>query len=263
MVWAKVTDGREMRKLELKQEMSFEQLKEKVAKLFPYLAGGDFGLQYRDSDGDMISLSTDEEVRTALGQPSGDTLYMVLVPKRRAVSRRAQAPTRESEAVVPFGGNILGRFFDEMEPFWTPSTSSMWDWGDPIWRRREEQVEQQMADLRRTQEEQMKLFEEQRKKAEADLQKTLKERKGGKGGEIQKKGEPTWHVQTFGSWDPQASEGPYGRRTVIGPVGYHMYWGYSDPEEPMQQGEAEQQQSGDQPPGQNTQKGKRKEQSAK
>ena len=43
-------------------------------------------------------------------------------------------------------------------------------------------------------------------------------------------GQPNWHCQTFGSWEPTTYESPHGRRTVIGPVGYHMYWGYSDPE---------------------------------
>ena len=244
-MWAKVTDGREIRKLELKPEMSFNELKEKVTKLFSNLSGGDIGLHYRDTDGDMITLSTDEEVHWALGQqPSGETLYLQAIPKRRDTSRRtAIAPTREFEtgAIAPFGGNILTRIFDEMEPYWTPSGSS-WGWTDPLNRRREELLERQMAELEKAHEEQIRLFEEQRKKAEADVQKALKERKTGKGGEIQKKGEPVWHVQTFGTWDPQTSEGPSGRRTVIGPVGYHMYWGYSEPEEPMQQEQAGQQQ---------------------
>ena len=42
-------------------------------------------------------------------------------------------------------------------------------------------------------------------------------------------------------------ESPHGSRTVIGPVGYHMYWGYSDPaEEPNPQGEQPAQQHGEQ-----------------
>ena len=35
-----------------------------------------------------------------------------------------------------------------------------------------------------------------------------------------KSGEPKWHVQTFGSWEPQMMESPPCSRTVIGPVGY-------------------------------------------
>lgn len=244
MVWAKISDRHEIRKMELKPEMSFDQLKEKVAKLFPNLE--DFTLQYRDSDGDMISLSSDEELHFALSQhPSGDTLYLQVFPTRarHAAQRRgAMVPTTTTrtreETMVPFGGNILGRFLEDMDPFWTPTSRSLCDWCDPFGGRNrlEQQWDQQMAELRKKQEEHMKQFEEQRKKAEADVQKTLQERRGGKGGEIQKKGEPTWHVQTFGSWEPEMSEGPFGKRTVIGPVGYHMYWGYSEPEEPMEQG---------------------------
>ena len=247
MVWAKVTDGREIRKLELKPEMSFNELKDKVTTLFSNLSGGDIGLRYRDTDGDTITLSTDEEVHWALGQqPPGETLYLQAIPKRRGTIRRAAVvPTREFEsgAIASFGGNILTRVLDEMEPYWTPSAIqvSSWDSTDPLNRRLEERLERQMKELEKAREEQMRLFEEQRKKAEADVQKALKERKTGKG-EIQKKGEPAWHVQTFGSWDPETSEGHTGRRTVIGPVGYHMYWGYSEPEEPMQQEQAGQQQ---------------------
>ena len=123
-------------------------------------------------------------------------------------------------------------------------------WSDPLERADELEKEwrRQTEQLRKMQEDHMKQFEEQRKKAEADLQKTLKERQsGGKGGEVTKSGEPKWHVQTFGSWEPQMMESPHGSRTVIGPVGYHMYWGYSDPaEEPKPQGEQPAQQQGEQ-----------------
>ena len=251
-IFAKVTDGREIRKFRVDPDATFDALKKQVAGLFPSLAGGlDFYVQYRDADGDIISISTDEEVRTALSHlGTGETwvLQVVPIPKRiqRATSRGGaplRAPSREVE---PFGVNILGRILDDMDPFWTP-TSSLVDWSDPFgrWDEESRSIEQewqrQTEQLRKMQEDHMKQFEEQRKKAEADLQKSLKERRSSKqGGGVQPAksgGEPKWHVQTFGSWDPQTLESPHGSRTVIGPVGYHMYWGYSDPEEPMQQGE--------------------------
>lgn len=49
------------------------------------------------------------------------------------------------------------------------------------------------------------------------------------GGQVAQSGKPGWHMQQFGSWEPQTFESPFGKRTVVGPVGYHMYWGYSDP----------------------------------
>ena len=46
-------------------------------------------------------------------------------------------------------------------------------------------------------------------------------------------------MQQFGSWEPQTFESPHGKQTVVGPVGYHMYWGYSDPHAGKQEGEEE------------------------
>ena len=247
MAYAKVTDGKEIRKFRVERDLTFDALKKQLAGLFPSLAGGvDFYVQYRDADGDVISISTDEEVRTALShlQPNETWLLQVVhVPKRvqRTVSR-GEVPARAARVeVAPFGGSILGR---DMDPFWTPATSLL-DWSDPFgrWdersRRMSEEWQRQTEQLRKMQEDHMKQFEEQKKKAEADLQKALNETRDGKGGAVQpaKSGEPKWHVQTFGSWDPQVMDSPHGTRTVIGPVGYHMYWGYSNPEEQVQPGE--------------------------
>ena len=246
VVYAKVTDGKEIRKFRIDADSAtFETLKKQVVGMFPSLASGtDFQVQYRDVDGDIISLSTDEEVRTALSHlPCNETwlLQVVPVPKRvqRALSRGGGVPARTSSREInPFGANILGRILDDMDPFWTPA-SSLVDSSDPFgrWdddsRRLEEEWQRQTEQLRKMQEDHMKQFEEQRKKAESDIQKALKERRSSKGGAVQpaKSGDTKWHVQSFGSWDPQVMESPYGTRTVIGPVGYHMYWGYSDPEE--------------------------------
>ena len=250
MAYAKVTDGKEIRKFRVEHDLTFDALKKQVAGLFPSLAGGvDFHVQYRDADGDVISISTDEEVRTALShlQPNETWLLQVVqVPKRvqRTLSRGGIPARAARVEVAPFGGSILGRLLDDMDPFWTPATSVL-DWSDPFgrWdetsRRMNEEWQRQTEQLRKMQEDHMKQFEEQRKKAVADLQKALKDTRDSKGGAVQptKSGEPKWHVQTFGSWDPQVTDSPHGTRTVIGPVGYHMYWGYSDPEGPMQQGE--------------------------
>ena len=251
MVYAKVTDGKEIRKFRVEAEVTFDALKKQLAGLFPSLAGGcDFYVQYRDTDGDVISISTDEEVRTALSHLKADEtwlLQVVQVPKRvQRASSRGVAPTRTTRIeVAPFGGNVLSRLLDDMNPFWTPATSLL-DWNDPFGRcgketrRMEEECRRQTEQLRKMQEDHTKQFEELRKKAEANLQNALKERQSSKqGGAVQQanSGEPKLHVQTFGSWDPQVMECPHGTRTVIGPVGYHMYWGYSDPEGPTQQGQ--------------------------
>lgn len=257
MVYAKVTDGKEIRKFRVESDVTFGALKNQIAGLFPSLAGDvEFNVQYRDADGDIISLSTDEEVRTALSHLSANETWLlqaVRVPRRAQRTSGGGAPVKKAtREIAPFGGftgSLLGRILDDMNPFWTPATALV-GWSDPLgrldddldkeWRRQTEQ-------LRKMQEDHVKQFEEQRKKAEADLQKALKEGKSAERGDVAvKSGEPKWHVQTFGSWEPQVMESPHGTRTVIGPVGYHMYWGYSNPEEPKSQGEQPAQPQGEQ-----------------
>ncbi|KAL5510307.1 hypothetical protein EMCRGX_G005834 [Ephydatia muelleri] len=202
MVYAKVTDGKEIRKFRVDPDVTFEALKKQLSGLFPSLAGGaDFNVQYRDADGDGISISTDEEVRTALSHLRDNetwVLQVVQVAKRaqRKTSSRVATPTRVTRLeVAPFGGNVLAMPYGR------------WDEES---RRLEEEWQRQTEQLRKMQEDHVKQFEEQRKKAEADIQKALKERRSSKGGAVQpaKSGEPKWHVQTFGSWDPQIPEEP-------------------------------------------------------
>ena len=48
MAYAKVTDGKEIRKFRVEHDLTFDALKKQVAGLFPSLAGGvDFHVQYR------------------------------------------------------------------------------------------------------------------------------------------------------------------------------------------------------------------------
>ena len=261
MVYAKVTDGKEMRKFRVDPDTNFDSLKKQITKLFPSLQaeGVEFNVQYRDADGDVISISTDEEVQTALSHLPADETWLiqaVRVPTQRVrprASNRYDASgsrtTVDRREIVPFGGSLLGRILDDVNPFWTPGTSLM-DWSNPAFERWEDDVEEEWKhrkeQLHKMHNDHMKIYEEQMKKAEADVKKALKERRSSKGGEVAKSGEPKWNVQTFGSWEPQVMESPHGSRTVIGPVGYHMYWGYSDPEEPKSQGEQPAQQQGEQ-----------------
>ena len=150
--------------------------------------------------------------------------------------------------------NLLGEM--SSDPFWSPV--GLFSWGDRERRtrewenyiqQREQQFEQEMQQVRQMQEDHMRQFEEQRKKAEESISQNLNAppgsseaaqqqqqpvaRQQSSSGGVTQSGQPKWHCQTFGSWKPSTYESPYGRRTVIGPVGYHMYWGYSDPE-PME-----------------------------
>ena len=73
MVFLKVTDGYETRKFRVTSELTFDQLKERLTGLFPSLGEGkDLQLQYRDTEGDLITLSSNEELQEVLADtPDG------------------------------------------------------------------------------------------------------------------------------------------------------------------------------------------------
>ena len=71
MVYVKVTDGAETRRLQVTPgELTFEQLKDKIATLFPKTAEqlSNLSVQYRDTDGDVITLSSDGEFQEVLSE---------------------------------------------------------------------------------------------------------------------------------------------------------------------------------------------------
>ena len=252
----KVNDGRETRQLQISPDaVTYDGLKEQVRSLFPSLSssGVDFALQYQDDDGDIIVLSTDRELKTALAHLPPDSAWRVqVVPVRQ----RQKASLPRAAAWNPFGHHhhhhvvarprhyhvvdpfkaLFGTTSSLVDPFFTPGSS----WGDLV-----RETDQEIEQMRKMHEEHVKQFEKQREKAEQQIQKTLERRQSlqpdGEGassdsgavaekeGEVAEGGKPKWHMQQFGSWEPQVFESPYGKRTVVGPVGYHMYWGYSDP----------------------------------
>ena len=271
MVYIKVTAGKETRKFQVDEGITFDQLKEKVASIFPALSDGktEFELRYQDTDGDLMHISSDAEVATALSHLPPDSVWRLLVVAKRAQQQARRQP-RQLSVMVPYGpSGIFGGFgprFDthwdnllgEMatDPFWSPV--GLFSLGDRQQRsrelenymqQRERQFEEEIKQARQMQEDHMRQFEEQRRKAEESVRSSLNappQAATGSGEQPQQgqqqqvaqrsgsgavaSGQPNWHCQTFGSWEPTTYESPHGRRTVIGPVGYHMYWGYSDPE---------------------------------
>ena len=69
MVYFKITNGEETRKFQVTPgEITFQQLKERIDTLFPEASKRtpDLVLRYRDAEGDIITLSTDEEFQEVL-----------------------------------------------------------------------------------------------------------------------------------------------------------------------------------------------------
>ena len=227
MVLLKVTDGYETRKFLVTSELTFDQLKERLTGLFPSLGEGkDLQLQYRDTEGDLITLSSNEELQEVLADtPDGAVLKLHI----------------KTSVQEPLVLNIFS------EPFWRP-------FGLLSFHREFREAEELIRQRRRQCERARTASQEQNKATDSKLQETLAEPSKGSaspdvpadevvkskipsGGHVVEH-KPQWHCRAIGSWEPKIYDGLFGRRTVIGPVGYHMWWGTSDTRDEDQKKEA-------------------------
>ena len=138
MVYLKVSDGNETRRLQVTPgEISFDQLKEQLATFFPQAlseGSSSLSLQYRDADGDVITLSSDQELQDALSQIHEDGTWKLYIrnsqhsgggtQKSPSFSQRSQSGKRNGcEAslfhhllgsnVKPFG--VFSDVWDDLE----------------------------------------------------------------------------------------------------------------------------------------------------
>ena len=93
MVLFKITDGVETRRLQVTPgEITFQQLQERITSLFPETAkeASNLSLRYRDSDGDVITLSSNEEFQEVLSDLPSDHVWKLHIhtpPKAREEAR--------------------------------------------------------------------------------------------------------------------------------------------------------------------------------
>lgn len=97
MVYLKVSDGNETRRLQVTPgEISFDQLKEQLATFFPQvLSEGSSGLslQYRDTEGDVITLSSDQELQEALSQVQEDGTWKLYIRNGQSSGSAKKSPS--------------------------------------------------------------------------------------------------------------------------------------------------------------------------
>ena len=99
MVYLKVSDGSETRKLQVTPgEITFDQLKQQLATFFPKALGeasSDLSLQYRDTDGDVITLSSDQELQEALSQLKEDGVWKLYIRAGKGTQKPAPSSSAQ------------------------------------------------------------------------------------------------------------------------------------------------------------------------
>ena len=101
MVYLKVSDGSETRKLQVTPgEITFDQLKEQLATFFPKTlsdAGSGLSLQYRDADGDVITLSSDQELQEALSQLQEDGVWKLHIRNGQRSGQKSSSSSAQQK----------------------------------------------------------------------------------------------------------------------------------------------------------------------
>ena len=252
MVFIKVSLGQELRRFSAdKGSTNLESLKTTIKSLFPPLAEvediNNLHVFYRDSEGDLIAVSSDHELQTALSDlGDSDTLRVVLRVSIPPPTQRKEEEEEEEEDDVSFGDlfHSLHSLFDD--PFhhhhhhglfgFGPSPGS-WFGRQHAMRLHEEKIRQQrlyeekmrkarMEQVAALREKAQKEQEELRKKAREERRKSqeLQQQQQGDDNPLVPKFPPGWKVDMFGSWEPVTEEGDNFSRKSWGPYGYVAYY---------------------------------------
>ena len=258
MVYFKITDGKVTRKFKVTTgEMTYDQLKERIASLFPEaLEEGckDLHLKYRDTDGDVITISTDQEFQEALAELPTDHVWMLHIhgahPKPKPQQRQTVPAGfffRPSHSLGLFANpwHGMGRqgFFNH------PLMSN--PWGANPWGSFDREFDRMVGEHTRLlnalhnapEDEPMATGGAEATDAAEGSGEGGTVAKGAESGQVAPKG--NYQVKHFGSWEPRAFEGPCGKGRIIGPVGYFMSWGSGPEKEEQKEEEGEKKEEGE------------------
>ena len=255
MVQIKATLRNTVRRFSVPDGISFEDIRKKLVEIFPELKGTapeSVTLYYRDPDGDLVVVSSDEELHTAEQLISEDNTLKLLV----GVTDNKQAKQEEEEeededelinllglVLSPFNNQHLHSHHSVLGGLQSP-LDSLFSLGTTSWSDRRRVLKQQEERLRRRRE-----YEERMRKAHLQHVKEMQERAAKIAEEEKKKRQAAttqskdvevdgstkpvvpsfpvgWSADPFGSWKPIVCRGPCGSTTCVwGPWGYTASYG--------------------------------------
>ena len=243
MVNIKAYKGSEIRRFEINPGTTFAQLNEMVLKLFGLTQDDTVAINYCDRDGDIIRLSSDGELQTALKHlGEDDTWKLQVTVSHKQPAAEAHHPHQRVQVYQPatswWDWNPFHMHHSVREPFRGGLIDSLF--GQSLWDEDPFGVDQLWEHQRR-------LLNEQKKKAEmarrnamrqasvdakraADEAQTKSEVAEANPGEVVDKKSKVVY-QHFGSWEPKVEKGENYVITTYGPVGYRVRYGHDDEEE--------------------------------
>ena len=227
MVYFKISDGEVTRKFKVNPgDITYQQLRERIASLFPKaLEGENLLLKYRDADGDLITISTNEEFQEALSELPEDHVWKLHIHGGATARATPFAPLRRRANIpsdfffhpthMPFGGGMFSDpwFRRPTFPSWM-STGYPWSSLDRQFEKMLEEHASELSELHNTMETEAAAAKPSEEGAAVQTQ---------SGGAVAETSEGM-KIKNFGSWEPREFEGPFGKGRIIGPVGYYVSW---------------------------------------
>ena len=241
MVHIKAYRGSEIHRFDIDSgttKQTFAQLKDLVSKLFGLSEDDTVAINYCDRDGDVVRLSSDSELQTALKHLNEeDTLKLQIVvdPKQQvhrsplgaAMSWWNWNPFRVHSICEPFHRQC----FNELDMF----GHSFWDDNDDdpfVYSSLHRRLQEQRRRAEMARRNAIRQATVDAKRAANEVQAKSGEVAEAKPGEVAEK-KPKVVYQHFGSWEPKVEKGDNYVITTYGPVGYrvHYSYGHSDNDE--------------------------------
>ncbi|XP_064387157.1 protein TFG-like [Halichondria panicea] len=230
MVHIKVSNGVETRRFQVTGELSFEQLQEKLASIFPSAVVDQ--LQYRDSDGDVITISSDGELQEALSSLPNDSVLKLHIQRRPTPRPRQSLFSDIFEPSTSIWDQLFGKQYKAteslLEQLWGRAEES----SDTVCPEGSEcphtacpedrEAEAKVNETKSSDEEEVKSKVDQTKSSDGDEVKSKSDDET----TVKSKDTPVIRSHTVLSWEPQLQYTWLGPRTVLRPVRYNVhYWG--------------------------------------
>ena len=260
--------GSEIRRFEIDPATTFAALKELVTNLFGIGEDDAVAINYCDRDGDVIRLSSDAELQTALRHLGEEDTWKLQVivehkePPKPAAPRAATSwwdwdpfhlhgglgghhlhpvshhPSHHHVPHPQHRGGLFDTFFGH----------SLWD-DDPFGFGQFDLLRQHQ---KRLQSEQQKKAELARRhamrQASVDAKRAADEVQAqASGGEVTEK-KPKVVYRHFGSWEPKVEKGDNYVVTTYGPVGYEVHYTHDEQEGTKAEGDQEEPKTDDKQP---------------
>ena len=254
MVHIKAYRGSEIRRFEIDPATTFAALKDLVTNLFGIGEEDTVNINYCDRDGDVIRLSSDGELQTALrhlGEEETWKLQVVVEHKEppQPASRAATSwwdwdpfhlhgghhlhPTAHHHHVPHHRGGLFDTFFGH-------SGHSLWD-DDPFGFGQFDLLRHHHKKLQSEQQKKAEMAQRHAmRQASVDAKRAADEVQAAQSssGEVAEK-KPKVVYRHFGSWEPKVEKGDNYVVTTYGPVGYEVHYTHNEQEGTKTEGDQE------------------------